>query len=98
MYSRIMLAWFVFCFPFQAFAASAVCNSTGSDIPDIKLVRIADGITDPVAITHAGDGSKRLFVLEQGGTIRIIHNGKLEKAPFLDLSNRRGFPEFHRAN
>jgi glucose/arabinose dehydrogenase len=37
-------------------------------------------------MTNAGDGSGRLFVAEQGGTVRIIRNGALEAVPFLDIS------------
>ena len=36
-------------------------------------------------MTHAGDGSGRLFVLEQTGRIRIIDGGTLLPTPFLDL-------------
>ena len=32
--------------------------------------------TDPVGIYHAGDGSDRLFVLEQPGTIKVFNNDK----------------------
>ncbi|MBA2274630.1 MAG: PQQ-dependent sugar dehydrogenase [Actinobacteria bacterium] len=36
-------------------------------------------------MTHAGDGSGRLFVVEQGGTVRIVEDGRLEPDPWLDL-------------
>jgi glucose/arabinose dehydrogenase len=41
-----------------------------------------------VYVTHAGDGSGRLFVLEQPGSIRIVQNGSLLDQPFLDVSAR----------
>lgn len=34
--------------------------------PAISLTRVAGGLVQPVTITHAGDGSARLFVGEQG--------------------------------
>ncbi len=46
----------------------------------------ASGLSRPVYVTHAGDGSGRLFVLEQGGRIRIVKDGLLLKDPFLDIS------------
>ncbi len=46
------------------------------------------GLSDPLAVTHAGDGSGRLFVAEQGGRIRIVRDGALVADPFLDVSER----------
>ena len=42
----------------------------------------------PVFLTHAGDGSDRLFVVEQPGRIRIIQDGQLLDEPFLDITDR----------
>ncbi|MCC7205736.1 MAG: PQQ-dependent sugar dehydrogenase [Anaerolineae bacterium] len=39
----------------------------------------------PVGITHAGDGSGRLFVLEQAGFIWIIQDEQQLETPFLDI-------------
>jgi hypothetical protein len=39
-----------------------------------------------VHIANAGDGSNRLFVVEQGGTVRIISGGSVLSVPFLDIS------------
>jgi len=36
----------------------------------------------------AGDGSGRLFVLEQAGTIRVIRDGRLVSRPYLDIRDR----------
>ena len=43
--------------------------------PVIDTVLVAENLENPVHITHAGDGSQRLFVVEQPGRIKIIHNG-----------------------
>ena len=40
----------------------------------------------PVQITNAGDGSGRLFVVEQKGRIQVFSNGNLRPIPFLDIS------------
>ena len=47
---------------------------------------VASGFTRPVQVTHAGDGSNRIFVVEQPGTIRIIQDGRVLPSPFLDLT------------
>ncbi len=43
--------------------------------PNIALEQVVSGLTSPVHITHAGDGSGRLFVVERGGRIKIIQGG-----------------------
>jgi glucose/arabinose dehydrogenase len=54
-------------------------------VPRLKLVEFASGIDNPVAITHAGDGSGRLFVTGQKGMVYIIRDGTVLQTPFLDI-------------
>lgn len=56
--------------------------------PAISFSKIASGFDRPVRIVNAGDGSGRLFVVEQGGMIRIIKDGSVLPVPFLDISGR----------
>lgn len=51
----------------------------------VRAQAVVAGATAPVDLQHAGDGSPRLFVVEQGGTIRIIRDGTLGPTPFLDV-------------
>lgn len=51
-----------------------------------QLVPVASGFSRPLYVTHAGDGSGRLFVVEQGGAIRVIKDGVVLAQPFLDVS------------
>jgi glucose/arabinose dehydrogenase len=53
-------------------------------------VLVSDGFTRPLLLTHAGDGSGRLFVVEQAGRIRVIENGAVHADPFLDLTTQVG--------
>nr|BAL58732.1 glucose/sorbosone dehydrogenase [Candidatus Acetothermum autotrophicum] len=57
-------------------------------IPQLELQKLVDGFTRPVYLTHAGDGSGRLFVVEQAGIIQIIRNGQTLATPFLDIRDR----------
>ncbi len=52
----------------------------------LGLTRIATGLSRPLLVTDAGDGSGRLFIVEQTGRIRIVKAGKLLATPFIDLS------------
>lgn len=53
-------------------------------------VEVARGLDQPLGLTHAGDGSGRIFVVEQSGLIRIIEEGSVRPIPFLDIRARVG--------
>src|SRR6266545_2566106 len=54
----------------------------------IKLVPIVTGLSSPLFVAHAGDSSRRLFVVEQQGTIRVFHPGASTAPIFLDVRER----------
>ena len=56
----------------------------------IQLTTVVGGFNGPVDVVNAGDGSDRLFVIEQLGRIRIVKGGELIKKPLLDISGRVG--------
>ena len=64
------------------------CNSRGGSTPTVRLERMAEGFTSPVALMHSGDGSGRLFVVDQTGLIWILLQGQRLEQPFLDLRER----------
>jgi glucose/arabinose dehydrogenase len=62
-------------------------GSDGSGVA-IRLQEIAQA-ESPTFLT-APPGDSRLFVVEQDGRIRVIQNGQLLTAPFLDITDRVG--------
>ena len=67
----------------------AMADSDSRPFPSIHIVpHVTEGLDHPLFLTHAGDRSGRLFVVEQPGTIRIIEQGVLQKTLFLDLRDR----------
>jgi len=53
----------------------------------IQLVKVADGLIDPVNLANAADGSGRFFIVQRTGQIRIIDwAGTLLEEPFLDIA------------
>ncbi len=56
--------------------------------PEILLSQVSGGLNAPVHIANAGDGSGRLFVVEQGGRVMILRGDTLETTPFLDITSR----------
>ena len=60
-----------------------------AQIPTIALEPISQNeIVAPVGIANAGDGSDRLFILDQRGKIHIHHNGALLPDPLIDLGSK----------
>ena len=76
----------------------ASCNGRSSDnaahtlqtasFPSIKLTKVAGGFTEPTYITHAGDGSGRLFVVERKGLVRVVRDGAVLATPFLNITGK----------
>ena len=52
---------------------------------EIQAVPAVSGIALPTDIQNAGDGSGRLFLVQQNGIVRIFRNGSLAPQPFLDI-------------
>ncbi len=71
----------------QVIALAALLSATSLAALDLRLTRVVDGLSQPIFVTHAGDGSGRLFIIEQSGRIRIARGGALLPAPFLDIAN-----------
>ena len=49
---------------------------------------VIGGLDKPLGLVNAGDGSGRLFIVQQGGLIRILKDGALLPNPFLDLNQK----------
>jgi glucose/arabinose dehydrogenase len=66
--------------------AAATATTAEAEEP-LLLEPVVDGLEQPVFVTEAGDGSERLFVVEQAGRILIVDRGDLLAEPFLDISD-----------
>ncbi|MBI5589251.1 MAG: PQQ-dependent sugar dehydrogenase [Deltaproteobacteria bacterium] len=73
---------------FLCLAPEGAETQVPGDPPAVATNRYVGGFTSPVHITHAGDGSGRLFVVEQPGRIRIVKDGRTLPTSFLDISGR----------
>ena len=56
-------------------------------LDQIDFVPVAGGLFEPTALTHAGDGSGRLFVGQRDGRIAISDGAKVAET-FLDIRER----------
>ncbi|BAU49507.1 glucose sorbosone dehydrogenase [Sulfurifustis variabilis] len=77
---------------FACLLLAAACGSSDDarriEIPVIALEEVGTGFVDPVHLAASGDGSGRLFVVEQRGTVRAIENGRPAAQRFLDIGAR----------
>jgi len=65
-----------------------VLSSAAGEIR-LDLEEFTRGFERPLYLTHAGDGSGRLFVVEQAGRIRVVEaDGRVHDQPFLDIRDR----------
>ncbi len=57
---------------------------------DLDYSSVQSGFSQPISLAHAGDGSNRMFVVEQAGIIKIINNlstGNTLSTPFLNITS-----------
>ena len=79
----LIFACFISCNP----PSNKVSNQEIRDEPwHVRLEQIATGIENPVFLTHANDGSGRLFVILQEGKVLIMKGGSIFSEPFLDIT------------
>ncbi len=80
-----MFRWFPLRHPIGTLLVATWAWAGSAGAQTLTLHTVASGFANPVGIVNAHDGSNRLFVVEQGGTIRIISGGVVLSTPFLDI-------------
>ncbi len=60
-------------------------NNNNNTTSGLSTEQVVTGLSAPLFLTHAGDS--RLFVVEQGGRIRVVVNDQLLGTPYLDISS-----------
>jgi glucose/arabinose dehydrogenase len=61
--------------------------TAGAASVEISWVRRASGLSSPVQVANAKDGTGRLFLVEKAGRIRIYRAGRMLAKPYLDIRN-----------
>ena len=70
-----------------ALAMGATSAAAQTAPPDLTLEEVTDQVQAPIGVRAPHDGSGRLFIISQAGTIRIVdNNGALLPTPFLTVS------------
>ena len=68
-------------------ATATVTYGPSSSTFSLRAQQIVEGLASPVYLTSPRN-DPRLFVVEQGGRIRIVKSGLLLATPFLDITGR----------
>ncbi len=66
-------------------------GSSGGPTPDVVEVRlepVVTGLSQPLDLVNAGDGTGRLFVVEQAGRVVVVQAGEKLEPAFLDIRER----------
>ena len=73
-----------------ALILTGLTTPAGAATTDPRQVRVTlfrqwTGVPEPVAMTTAPNDTRRMFVVERRGRIRVIRDGVLRATPFLDI-------------
>jgi glucose/arabinose dehydrogenase len=69
-------------------STSCAAGAPVAGVPALSARLVASGLRNPLDLQVAPGDRERLYVVEQGGRIRVIRNGQLQATPFLDVSGR----------
>jgi glucose/arabinose dehydrogenase len=72
----------------SALPSAALGGSFDPTGQTVETEVVVAGLEAPVDVANAGDGSGRLFVVEQAGRIRVIKDRTALAEPFLDITDR----------
>src|SRR5882724_2722920 len=89
----LFIAAFLVCCPtiFQTRAHTAQDYQTQDKVIQptaVQIQPVLTGLTFTVYVTHAHDGTNRLFIVEKAGRIRVAQPGASTTTLFLDISSR----------
>ena len=68
-----------------SFAAAILAGSASGAL---RLARVTGGLSQPVDLASTPSRPGTLYVVEQEGLVRVVRNGTLQTAPFLDIRDR----------
>ena len=71
---------------FALFAVVFAATTWASPVPVLRTQIVATGLDRPLFAT-APEEDSRLFIVEQGGLIKVLQNGTVLPTPFLDISD-----------
>ena len=71
-----------------ALVAAGIGLAAPSQAQTLKAVRLTAGLSAPLYACAAPGDASRVFIVQQGGQIRVLKNGTLLATPFLSVSTK----------
>ncbi|HEV2801965.1 MAG TPA: PQQ-dependent sugar dehydrogenase [Pyrinomonadaceae bacterium] len=81
--TRQFIAALVFVLAFMSARTAAA-----QGVSPVTLQPVLSGLSSPILVTNARDGSNRLFVIEQPGRIQVLQPGASSPTVFLDITSK----------
>ncbi len=74
---------------FVSIALGITVLSQGIPAPyTVRLQPFLTGLTKPILIRNAKDGTKRLFIVQQSGVVKVLQPGSTTPSDFINLSSK----------
>ncbi len=84
-----VLRYAVICCLILMFAAFPTAFMVSSQTPPtITLQPFVSGLSSPLLLTNAKDGTRRLFIVQQGGIIKVVQPGSNMPTDFLNITSK----------
>jgi glucose/arabinose dehydrogenase len=64
------------------------CAPPEGPVPSVALELVAGGLTQPLYVSGVPGDDTRLMILQKNGLVRVVVDGVLQEAPFLDLTGQ----------
>ena len=75
-------------FKFLAVLIGLFSVGIAAQTPSVLLQPYLSGLSSPLFLTNAKDGTNRVFVVEKGGVIKVFQSGSTTPTVFLDISTK----------
>jgi len=69
-------------------AGSCAAGTPATGVSALNARLVVSGLQSPLDLQSVPGDRERVYVVEQGGRIRVIRGGALQPSPFLDVSDR----------
>ncbi len=84
-----VLKYTIICSLVLMFAAFPIAFMVSSQTPPaITLQPFVTGLSSPLLLTNAKDGTRRLFIVQQGGIIKVVQFGSNTPSDFLNITSK----------